>query len=88
MLYMIAEHRLQIYLPKAFYGKLRRRAAQEGKSLAQIVRESLEQYFNRSRAEQVRDSYATIDAMVGTLRDDGSGAAETHDEHLGSSGRW
>lgn len=85
---MISEYRLQIYLPRAFHAKLRARARSEGKSVAQVVRESLAFHLGRAVSDQVRASYAPLDGLVGALRDDGAGVAERHDEHLGTSGRW
>jgi len=37
--------RTQIYLPEQIYERLRRRAVNTGKSMAEQVRESLERYF-------------------------------------------
>ncbi len=85
---MLSESRLQIYLPNAVYDKLRRQARGEGKSIAQVVRESLALYLGRPPGERSREAYMALDRLVGHYRDDGSGAAERHDENLGPSGRW
>ena len=84
---MLTDTKLQIYLPGSMAAKLRRKAKADGKKVAQIVRESLEIYLARTPAQQAQEAFASLDQMVGTFRDDGSGASVHHDEILGS-GRW
>lgn len=84
---MLTEHKLQVYLPKQLYKGLSRAAQAEGKTIAQVVRESLAAYLARPPEQRLRDAYDSLDRLVGVGRDDGSGASEKHDAHLGG-GRW
>ncbi|MBI2891895.1 MAG: CopG family transcriptional regulator [Nitrospirae bacterium] len=84
---MLTDAKLQVYLPRDLASKIRRRARKEGKTVAQIVREGLRLYLNRSARDEVREAFAPLDRLVGAFKDDGSGVAENHDQVLGS-GPW
>lgn len=85
---MISEHRLQVYLPNQLYKSLLDKALKDGKSIAQVVRESVSLYLARSPKEQAMEGYASLDRMVGAFRDDGAGVAEEHDDALGAQDGW
>lgn len=86
--YMLTDHKLQVYLPKDLASKVRSRAKREGKTIAQVVREGLKLYLSRRTPDPIEEGYRRLRRLAGAFRDDGAGAAERHDEFLGSEGRW
>lgn len=84
---MLTDKKLQVYLPKSLATRVSRKAREDGKTIAQVVRESLEAFLNRPLSERTREAFSSLDHLVGAFRDDGSGVAERHDEFLGST-RW
>jgi hypothetical protein len=85
---MLSEHRLQIYLPERDYRQLKARAKKEGRSIANMVREGVAMYLARTPGQALEEGYRRLEKLSGAFRDDGAGAAEKHDEFLGSEGRW
>lgn len=71
-------HRTQIYLDESQYELLRSRARREGKSLASIIREILDQHF-RADAPSTVDPLA---AVIGIGRGDGAAVAEHYEDYL------
>lgn len=86
--YMLTDSKLQVYLPKELAAKVRARSRREGKTIAQIVRESLKLYLSHAAPDPMAEGYRRLDRLIGAFRDDGAGAAERHDEFLGEGGRW
>ena len=72
-------HRTQIYLEDAQYEVLRGRARREGKSLAAVIREILDEYLGGPRPRSTRDRFSDV---VGIGEGDGSRVAENYEEYL------
>lgn len=71
-------HRTQIYLDESQYELLRSRARREGKSLASIIREILDQHF-RGDAPSPADPLA---AVIGIGSGNGAAVAEHYEDYL------
>ncbi len=81
----IAEKRTQVYFPMELYRKIERKAKDESKSVAAIVREAVEQYLKeREEVDWENDPFFSI---VG-IADSGKGdLAENHDKYLYGKGK-
>jgi len=73
-------HRTQIYLEEAQYEMLRARARREGKSLAAVIRQILDEALGRG-ASRGR-SADPLDGVIGMAEGDGSSVAENVAEYL------
>jgi predicted DNA-binding ribbon-helix-helix protein len=72
-------HRTQVYLEDAQYEMLRGRARREGKSLAAVIREILDEHLGGSGSRGTNDRFSDV---VGIGEGDGSRVAENYEEYL------
>lgn len=77
---------MQIQLPVEIREALRRRAFEERKSVAAVVREILAGALIPSRAAGAGNFHGFT--FVGIVEGDGRDVAERHDEFLGDRERW
>ena len=71
-------HRTQIYLDDAQYETLRSQARREGKSMASIIREILDEHL-RAAGKPSRDPLLGV---IGIGAGDGSAVAEHYEDYL------
>jgi predicted DNA-binding ribbon-helix-helix protein len=72
--------RTQIQLDESHYRKLKEAAARRGASVAQLVRESVEQYLEQDQLDQ---HWQRLLDAVGSVRDrEATDVSVKHDEHL------
>lgn len=77
----VTEKRTQIYFPLDLYRKIRKRAEQESKSLAFMVREAVENYLEEDKNQGDWDGDPFFHAVG--IMDSGKGdLAENHDRYL------
>jgi hypothetical protein len=72
-------HRTQIYLEQNQYELLRARARREGKSLAAVIRDSVDAYIGGPVANSVRDP---LQHVIGIGKGDGAAVAENYEDFL------
>ena len=72
-------HRTQIYLEPGQYELLRSRARREGKTLASLIREALDEYLAGKAAQPGKDP---LHRVIGIGDGDGAAVAENCDEYL------
>jgi len=72
-------HRTQIYLEDAHYQALRARARREGKTMAAILRDILDQHFGLSGEPPGDDA---LEEVIGVGEGDGSAVAEHVEDYL------
>jgi hypothetical protein len=72
-------HRTQVYLEETHCQLLRARAKREGKSLAAVLREILDQHFSAADGGSVDDPFARV---IGIGKGDGSTVAENYEDYL------
>ncbi len=71
-------HRTQIYLDEGQYQLLRARARRQGKSLAAIIREIIDEYLDTGK----RAKGDPLAAVIGIGEGDGSAVAENYEDYL------
>ena len=74
--------RTQIQLPEEQARKLKRLAAAEGRSMADLIREGIALVLARGGAVDPEERRARALAVVGRYRSGIGDVAEKHDEHL------
>jgi hypothetical protein len=74
-----AVHRTQIYLQRSQYEILRARARKEGKSMAAVIREILDEHFCGKASTARRDP---LHRVIGIGEGDGSAVAENSEDFL------
>ncbi len=72
-------HRTQIYLEQGQYELLRSRARREGKSLASLIREALDEYLGGKGSRGRQDPLCMV---IGIGKGDGSAVAENFEDYL------
>ena len=72
-------HRTQIYLEQGQYELLRARARREGKSLAAVIRDSVDAYIGGPAAKADRDPLRHV---IGIGNGDGAAVAENYEDFL------
>ena len=72
-------HRTQVYLKQNQYELLKARARREGKSLAEVIRDSVEAYFGRAAISARKDPLRSV---IGIGDGDGSAVAENYEDFL------
>ena len=72
-------HRTQLHLDEERYRYLVLRAKAEGKSMAQVVRDLIDEDHKRSGSRRRKDS---LDGIIGVFSGDGSAVAENVDDYL------
>ncbi len=72
-------HRTQIYLEDSHYEILRARATREGKSLAAVIREILDDHLAGKGNRRGRDRFAEV---IGIGEGDGASVAENYEDYL------
>jgi hypothetical protein len=72
-------HRTQIYLEQNQYELLRARARREGKSLAAVIRDSVDAYIGGPVAKAARDP---LQRVIGIGKGDGAAVAENYEDFL------
>jgi hypothetical protein len=78
---MLTEKRTQIYLTHAQHGSLARMSARRGVSLAQLVREAIDQYLMAPRLQDAGPGPDPLGDLIGSVRGPGD-LADRHDEYL------
>lgn len=73
--------RTQIYLPEELYRRLRAKAAETGKSMAEQIRESLERYFDETEASIPKPD-DPVWALAGRVEGKNRDLASAHDAYL------
>ena len=76
-------HRTQIYLEDSHHQALRTRARREGKSMAALIREILDEHFGLGTRSGVKDP---LEGVIGIGAGDGSAVAENHEDYLYGEG--
>lgn len=79
--------RTQILLDEETYEALRRRAFEEHRPLAAVVRELLAQGLQGRRPRKSRRAGYGF-TFVGMIKRDEADVSERHDEYLGTGKRW
>jgi hypothetical protein len=72
-------HRTQVYLEQNQYELLKTRARREGKSLAEIIRDSVEAYLGGAAISARKDPLRSV---IGIGNGDGSAVAENYEDFL------
>lgn len=72
-------HRTQLHLDEARYAVLANRAKREGKSIAQVVRDLIDEDLMRRESSRRKDS---LDNIIGIFKGDGAAVAEHVDDYL------
>ena len=72
-------HRTQIYLEQGQYELLRARARREGKSLAAVIRDSVDAYIGGAAAKAAPDP---LQRVIGIGKGDGMAVAENYEDFL------
>ena len=74
-----ASKRLQLYFPYQLYMELKNQSKKNGKSMAEIVRCALEEFFSYDKSRWENDP---INKIVGMCNDDITDASYNHDKYL------
>lgn len=74
--------RTQVYLPENLYNKLRLRARSTGKSMAEQIRESIEQYLAKAEDRTVPVPDDPIWKLQGGIESGVGDLSTRHDEYL------
>ncbi len=82
-IYIMLNHRTQIYLEQGQYELLRSRARREGKSLASLIREALDEYLGRKGP---RGRLDPLRRVIGIGEGDGAAVAENVEDFLYGDG--
>lgn len=90
---MLTDKRLQVYLPEKEYRAVKSRAREEGKSIAQVLREAAQEYLRHGPKERLREGYRRLIDGAGRLGDSATDVAENHDQYVGEAldderGQW
>ena len=72
-------HRTQIYLEDSQYRALQARARREGKSMAALIREIIDEHMGASGAAAAVDP---LKGLIGIGQGDGSAVAENYEDYL------
>ncbi|MBZ5495764.1 MAG: ribbon-helix-helix domain-containing protein [Acidobacteriia bacterium] len=72
-------HRTQVYLDQGQYELLKARARREGRSLAAVIRDSIDAYFGGSATLTAQDPFRRV---IGIGSGDGSAVAENYEDFL------
>ncbi len=72
-------HRTQIYLEPSQFEMLRNRARREGKSLASVIREAVDEYLGIKVTRRGEDP---LYRAIGIGRGDGAAVAENYEDFL------
>lgn len=76
---MVSEKRTQVYFPEKLYRDVQKRAKEESKSVAAVVREAVEKYLSDREIDWENDP---IFKAVGFIKSDVSDLSENHDLYL------
>lgn len=77
----ISEKRMQIYLPKNTYGVLRKEARLESKSIAQVIREAINEYMEHHRVKTMKWETDTFNKIIGAGKGDPDLSVH-HDQYI------
>ena len=72
-------HRTQVYLDEGHYQLLRARAKRQGKSLAAIIREIIDEHLNTGKQRAQGDPLSEV---IGIGEGDGAAVAENYEDYL------
>ncbi len=79
----VSEKRTQIYLPQAVFGSLKKESRREKKSIAQIIREAIDNHLSERAARHVDWKNDPLNKLVGLCKESGpSDLAANHDDYL------
>jgi hypothetical protein len=78
-IYIMINHRTQIYLEPGQYEMLRARARRQGRSLASLIREALDEYLGIKASRSGADP---LHRAVGIGKGDGAAVAENYEDFL------
>jgi hypothetical protein len=84
---MIAVVRTQIQLTKKQADALRRRAAQEGRSLAGLIRQSVDIYLSQSQSASKDSKFDRAIRAAGKFNSGGRDVSSNHDRYLADAYR-
>lgn len=79
---LVSEKRTQIYFPEDLYRKISKRARQESKSSAQVIREAVVEYLSKKEAQEIDWEGDPIFKLVGIFKSDVTDLSVNHDYYL------
>jgi plasmid stability protein len=77
----VAEKRTQVYFPEELYKRLKKRAKQEGKSVASLIREASERYL-KEEEEKIDWENDPLLKAIGFCKADVDDLSINHDHYL------
>jgi hypothetical protein len=77
----VSEKRTQVYFPKDLYQSLKKRAKEEGKSVAAIIREASEEYL-KEKEKEIDWENDPIFKAIGFCKADVDDLSINHDHYL------
>jgi len=81
----LAEKRIQIYLPETLFGALKREARAENKSIAQVIREAIENHLEERRRRKINWENDPLNKIIGMGSSKVRDASSHHDKYIYAS---
>jgi len=75
----VSEKRTQVYFPQKLYAEVQKRARQESKSMAEVVREAVEKYLSEKEIDWENDP---LFKAVGFIKSDTTDMSVNHYHYL------
>jgi predicted DNA-binding protein len=79
---MVSEKRTQVYFPEDLYRKVARKAKEESKSSAQLIREAVTEYLVKKEIQDIDWESDPIFRLAGIGRSGLGDLAKNHDVYL------
>lgn len=79
---LVSEKRTQVYFPEDLYRKVARKAREEAKSSAQIIREAVVEYLEKKKEQEIDWDNDPIFKAVGFFASDTGDLSINHDHYL------
>ena len=79
---LVSEKRTQVYFPEDLYSKISKRAKQESKSSAQIIREAVVEYLEKKKEQELDWENDPIFKLVGIAKSGVADLSVNHDHYL------
>lgn len=76
---LVSEKRTQVYFPMETYRKIEKRAREESKSSAQVIREAVESFLEQKQVDWDNDPFFKA---VGIFESESGNLSEKHDKYL------